>query len=405
MKRLTAALLTLLAAPALAAGIRPLGESFPLSDCATCQNEVATGLAGARQGGFYALWSASTPATSFSAYGRAFGPDGLPAEPVRRFGDDTKQADCRDVGVDRAGRFTVLWLHPGQIWLQRMDRSGTPRRGAVLVNGQPTSQDDDRANLGVDRAGFAIVTFFANNSGQPPGFFSRAVSPTDEVAEARQVNVDSAVAQVGTARLAALGREGKFYVLWETRPDPQAPSDLAGPRGLAIRGFDRQGEFLGPEVEVLPPTGTVFSHFPDLVADPKGEFLVVAWQEETAQHGSNVMARWLTPDLAPMGRAIRLSRRADGDQRAPRLAFTPAAELIAVWEVDDGNSATLMGRRVRRDGRFRGKERPLADSGPVLNPAFPSLLPKVAAIGRDDRFVVVWMQGGRVFGRRFEGAP
>lgn len=407
-KILLAAALALLVPVAGEAGLRAVGEPFELADCEECTNLSSPSLAGSTTGRFYVTWGAELPEISFSAFGRAFDVADGPT-PGRRLGvDPARLTGHRDVAADGAGGFVVLWQHPAEIWLDRLDGAGAPTAPSFRVNAPPTGADDDLARLGVDDDGHAVVAFFTQPGGGVFGVYAQGVFPDNRVAgPASLLSGAFPLSVVGGLQVVALGDTGSFYVLWQTRASDDEPQGAAGPRGLSLRRVDRQGAPLGPEIVLREPSGSERTLSPHLAADPRGEFLVVSWatREPPARAGRDVVAQLVGPDGETLAEPFVLSKKSGGAQLSPGVAFTPRAQMVAVWETLKGGESRIWARRLRRSGGFRGREKPVipALDDPDANTEFGSLRPRVASVG-GGLAVVVWRGADGPLGQLVSGA-
>ncbi len=395
----------LLAAPALEAQLRPQGPAFAVSECAECSSEFGPTVAAGET--FYLTWCASLPSASFSAFGRALGDDGVGIS-TRRFGDDSLQTGCRDVGVDGAGDFVVLWQHPTEIWLQRFSPVGSPQTDPFRVNNPPTGIDDDIARMGVDSAGFAAVGFYTSlQVATPPQVYAQIVDPSNQVvAPAVQLSGIFPVAFADGLTIAPLGDSGVFYVLWQTSLDANQRGDQPGPKGLSMRRIDRQGQTVGPEIVLVEPSGSQFSLSPDLAGDPDGEFLVLAWQTNLppAKANGDVVAMFLDSQGETTIPPFRLNKKKRGAQVAPRVAFTTTHEVLTLWETNKGGTARIWGRQLRRDGSFRKRDRKLTDLMPAQRVSpFGILGADLAVVDTTGEGLVVWSTEDGLVGRLLGG--
>ncbi len=138
---------------------------------------------------------------------------------------------------------------------------------------------------------------------------------------------------------------------------------------------------------LVSPADSFDHSAPDVAADATGGAVVV-WQATNAQAlGSDIFARRLSRDGAPVGEPFRVNATTAGEQRRPAVALLAGGGFVVVW---DTNTSTLAARRFAADG----------------TPVDPADLPITAVAGDDfDPDVVGLPDGGFVVAWQFTAPP
>jgi hypothetical protein len=198
----------------------------------------------------------------------------------------------------------------------------------------------------------------------------------------------------------ALLSDGNLVIVWvsetETRQTNNLPANFRV--NLVWRRFDAQGQPLGDELSVTPPSQAVQAN-PVVSALSGGGFMVLWSQQEANGRGWDVFAQTHATDGSAAGSAFRVNNFTTGDQFAPSVA-TAGDQQLVVWTSvgQDGSREGVYGRRLQA-GALAGDEF-------RINQTTPSRQwhPTVAADGQDGA-VVLWsgfagVSGFDLFGGR-----
>lgn len=180
-----------------------------------------------------------------------------------------------------------------------------------------------------------------------------------------------------------IGWDGKNYlVVWQSsRKDPN--------------DYDVYGARVSPEGKVLDPGGFAISTAPSNqifldLAWGNGDYLAV-WQDLRSHQRWEIYGARFRSDgtvLDPEGIPIAVGKR---NARHPQVAWD-GKNFLAVWmEENEGRGWDIAGVRISPEGKVLDKERILIAQAPG-DQATPAL-----AWG-NDRYLVVWMEGGGISG-------
>jgi hypothetical protein len=137
--------------------------------------------------------------------------------------------------------------------------------------------------------------------------------------------------------------------------------------------------------------------FPDLDYGTEDDHYLVVWQDDRAGATTwDIYARRVWPNGAPDGDAFALSA-ASQNQWLPAVAYNDDEnEFFVVWQ-DYRNAAywRIAGQRVSGGGALVGGNFPLADAGS------DTIDPAVAYGGAAEQYLVVWSEGGNIYGRAY----
>jgi len=142
---------------------------------------------------------------------------------------------------------------------------------------------------------------------------------------------------------------------------------------------------LGPEFRVNDfITGD--QRYPGVAADAAGNFVVVWATDGQDGDGAGVFARRYDANGAPRGGEFQVNTFITGDQSFPEVAADPAGNFVVVWESNgqDGDSIGVFGRRYDAAGMPTTPEFPVNTHTPSIQAE-----PKVA-FDSAGGFVVVW---------------
>ncbi len=367
-------------------GPRALTNPFPLDTCGDCRS-VRARVAGSPNGDFLAGWEA---VSDFRAFRRSFDANGNGGEVVRL--GDGRQAKLAGGGPD-GDLFRVGWLHPGQIWWQRLDTAGvlvgSPER--VNIGGSPGLDDHD-ASLVMDREGRALFVWDSlSGPSQPTRIAAQLHAPGGmRVAPPTTVATTWGV----TEPVGCLRPDGGGGVAWAQFDGVPGPDLL--PWRTGFRRLGPGGEVLG-EVEVVGSPGIPSAGFGHALACAGDGSFAVAWHEAAPRFGLDVFWQRFDADGNRRGGPALVNPFRPGDQTRPALLVEPGGAFFAVWASLDRGRSVLVGRRFALDGRALSGELLLhaAARGQVAQ------APQVATLGTTGRFVLAWSEGQRLFAKIF----
>lgn len=205
--------------------------------------------------------------------------------------------------------------------------------------------------------------------------------------------------------------DGNFVVVWH-RDNTDYGNNYHLVQG---RRFDAQGNPLGGEFLIDIASPDVLG-YPDVAVGPEGHFVVV-WQTRDDSDGTfdyDIRGQRYAANGAPQGPRFEVHPANYFEQTDPLVELQSNGNFVVVWvsggEVGDPG-ASLRGRRFASNGSALGDDFQVnADS--TFSPRRPAL-----SLGPDGDFVVAWEQGvysdtpgivvQAVYGRRFasDGSP
>jgi hypothetical protein len=379
----------LLPAPAKPPAVpQPEGAVFALSECGDCRQSRAL-VAGGAPGTFTVVWGSSE---GFATFFRTFDVNGNPG-PERQIAPQL-DSQVAGVGATGDGGFVVSWLHPEEVYAQRLAPNGSPSGTVIHVNsGHPSGVDDDHPSLAVYGDGSFLVVWDRRSSSVETPVMARRVDPNGSLGP----EVEIARAKGSTLPAACVTPAGGSVVGWGIQNE--APGDGSPhPIGIAVRRLAPDGAPLGGEIPVVPPVDALSSRRFALACAPDGGF-AVAWytRQKPARSGYDVLVQRFNAAGAKQGKPLRINTKVAGDQLWPALLYEKDGRLLVVWASLGGNAQEVRGRRISTQGRAAGPEFLLhrgAAGAEIFQPA-------VTSVGERGQLVVVWIEGNRGLGRVF----
>lgn len=378
-----------LAAPAAPPSIpQPEGEVFALSTCGDCRHTRAL-VAGGAPGTFTAAWGASA---TFSTFFRTFDVNGN-GGPEHQIAPQS-QSRAAGVGATGDGGFVLGWLHPGKLYAQRLTPTGVPSGEVIHVNaGHPAGVDDDDPVLAAYPGGGFLVAWDRLQRGtfETP-VMTRRVDAGGNLGP--EVEVGRALAR--TLPVACTTPKGTSVVGWSVQE--VVPFDGPRPIGFSVRRLAPNGAALGKRIVVVPPVEAFMERSFALACAPDGGF-AVAWYTgaKPARVGLDVMVQRFNAAGRKVGKPLLVNLRVEGDQSRPALLYGKDGRLLVVWASAEGEVRELRGRFIPAKGRPVEPELVLHQGTPGAVLSFPAM----TSVGEREQFVLVWSEGGRLFGRVF----
>lgn len=250
-----------------------------------------------------------------------------------------------DVGVAADGSFVVVWEAQGRghVWVRRYRADGEPHG-----------------------SGFRVSRLGSGHQAAP----AVAVRP-----------------------------DGSFVVVWNRIASRGNRVEVYASR------FTAGGQAIG-EPRFVGQAGQASAGEPASVTLLPGGGFFVAWALEDGEPPSrDLYGRRFTRNGAPAGGRVTLNADPDGDQRHPKCAASPGAEIVCAWTSDlgEGGLGEVMFRRFDLGGRPLGDELQVNEPETTGDPQrHPSL-----AVHADGTVLVAWLDGtagGRVQARLLDDA-
>jgi hypothetical protein len=258
----------------------------------------------------------------------------------------------------------------------------------------------DAENVAVDSRGNFVVVWESQGQELPDptdaGIFGRLVDsfgiprgPEFNVNSVKQGRQASPVVSMAAAT-------GAFVVVWETNPTgngAQVGAQLFSPTGARVGGEFRIGSVID---------GAWQPHAVVAMA-PDGSFVVV-WQEPVENDASTyiILGQRFSADGAPLGAQLRISEGLPGFQEFPDVAADPHGNFIVTWNEDNITGVTMS--RLYRANGTPVTTRPIALTQGVGQEN------AIAAFGPNGTFAIAWTERFPPIGmiahvRRFSASP
>jgi hypothetical protein len=261
------------------------------------------------------------------------------------------QRELNSVAVDSRGDFVAVWQSQGQ----------EPPDQAIFEWG--------------------IFGRLVNSAGIPIG-------PEFHVNSVEQGHQVSPVVSMSAAT-------GAFVVVWETNPTgngAQVGAQLFSPTGARVGGEFRIGSVI---VGAWQPHAVV-------AMAPDGSFVVV-WQEPVENDAATyiILGQRFSADGTPLGAQLRISEGLPGFQEFPDVAADPHGNFIVTWN-EDNISGVTMGRLYRANG--------IPVSRPIALTQGVGQENAIVAFGPNGTFAIAWTErfppiGSIAHVRRFSASP
>jgi hypothetical protein len=397
-----------------AATVIKAGTNFATNNCRCAQAYGA--VAGGEDGGFHIGWQGTFQADKNAVVGRSFDRHATPlTEPelVDLEIPFTGEAEI-DLAADLAsGGYVATWSsgrygsNRRDIFFRRLGSDGAPLGPPVAVTADdpaaPTRDAAPVVAVGPDGS-LAVAWMSATLPGgvAPPGVVSVLLRRFDAGGDplGDPVTLNRGPASMQRPEVCVDPVNGVAAVAWtsvaEVLPFQKTPS------GVSVRRVSAEGELLGGEIVVAPPTlenGNVA-----LSCSPNGGF-VVAWDDQkfpgwlgNPLPGDVTAARYGRSGKL-LGEPFAVPAKRGGNETRPRVSHDPDGNFVLVWQDANARSYTIEGRRFFADGTPDGGDfeviaRPI-DGAQIIRP-------DVAHRGQDGDFVVVFEKTGVINGQRFK---
>src|SRR5215203_639900 len=365
----------LLPLPAKApSGPKPESPVLALSACADCTQLPAV-VAGGAPASFTALWRAHS---TFHAFYRTFAVQGHSGPEIQiARGHATRPAG---VGVTAAGSFVLGWLHPGEVFVRRLDPPGNLAGDPIHINAShPLEVHDDNASIAVrGDGGFLAIWDRLQRD-------TKIVVRRADTNGALEPEVVIGESMGSSSPVACFTPSGGNVAAWTLRRE--FFPDTASQAGIALRRLAPDGAPVGEVVELRAPDEITYDLGLALACAPDGGF-VVAWhtRRRPAKAGFDIVLQRFNAAGAKSGQTVRMNTGAAGDQTSPALLFEKNGKLLVVWASAAGGKGEIRGRRLSAKGAPTGAELVLHRAGAGINPVAPA----IAAVGERGQFVVTW---------------
>jgi hypothetical protein len=374
-QRLLIALLLLCDSVSLRAQL-PLGPQFRVNHDPTA-DLMSPRVAINARGDFVVLWYGFGDSRGGILHARRFRPDGQPATGDIRVADQiVNNNENVDVAIQDDGSFLAIFSVSGALKLRRFAPDGT-----LLLEEQMASDSPYVPSASISaRSDGRFVVAWSLFSGEVS---ARVLSP-DGIPLGPVVTVDTASGVDFGARV-AMGPKGDFVVVWRTFLGGDPSGRLLG--NIQAQRYGPGGRPRGGKILVSDHFGGI-TH---VAKDGAGNFLVV-WSELPGTSGlQGIYGRRVSAAGVPLGAAMPLVPTFTTGYAA--LAMAPDGSFVLAWELHDQDIYAQV----------------FAADGVPPRPAFPApqvvsgmqRYPRVAIDGMG-RFVVVWEDGGDLFGRLFK---
>ena len=255
---------------------------------------------------------------------------------------------------------------------------GTERIDPITANTSNSGQQLKPA-VGVDREGrFVVVWEDDSNSNKLFQIRARGFN-ADGTERFPQFNVNESSRGQQLAPDVAVDQTGNFVVVWEDDGDGDAVFDVH------VRGFNADGTERFPQFK--SHSGSSGQQLtPAIAMDPSGNF-VVLWENDGNSDGEfQIEARGFNPDGTQRFAQFTVHTQSSGQQRDPAVAMNSSGTFLAAWHDDrDGDGEYQIHARVfnadstERVVQFTAN---VNSAGQQINPA--------VAINDAGNFVIAW---------------
>jgi hypothetical protein len=229
------------------------------------------------------------------------------------------------VAATVSGGFVVVWTSyeqdgsDGGVFARRVNGSGTPLGGDILVNSYTTDRQISPA-VASDAVGNFVVVWLSPHDGDNLGVFGQRFTATGVLRGTEfQVNTYTTGLQ-GDVKVAS-DADGNFIVVW----GGVGPSDTSG---IYARRYASTGAPVGSQFALTDSTIGIDQR-PDVVLDETGRFTAV--HGRTSSGSLDVFAREFGPSGAPLGNEFRVNTYTTDQQWFPSVAWRPDGGFTAVW--------------------------------------------------------------------------
>ncbi|MCC9608309.1 GEVED domain-containing protein [Blastopirellula sp. JC732] len=299
----------------------------------------------------------------------------------------TRPQRLPSVAVDAAGNYLVTWQSQHQdgyswgIYRQAFDSSGAEVGEEVIVNHRvegPQTAPTAASNANGD----GIVAWLGNSATHEPSIFGHLFDlPATEVAG--EFLLTSYVGLEANAPAAAMNAQRESIVVWESYAEAEDDGS-----GLGIFGqlLDSQGAPIGDRFLINENIKLGNQSSPAVARAPSGQF-VVAWESEVADGTYDIFARRFFANGTTNGDIFQVNPVAiSGDQKAPAVAIGADGRFVIAWQTDSGDGSTdIMAQRYLPNGDADGSAFQV-NNETALDQYDPAI-----SMNASGQFVIVWV--------------
>lgn len=236
-------------------------------------------------GNFVVTWEGNGPGDSNGIFARVYNASGVPQTGELLVNTTTANyQNSSDVAIDSSGNFAVTWYgYTGsiyQIYAQRFDASGTPVGSELAVS---AGTNNSAPNIGLDAAGRMTVVW-KNEESNPVIRMKRYDASNNVITDETQVNTVVGLYGAGSPHL-DVNDDGKIavvYTVWYVGGYSNQ-GEIYGQR------YDADGNPVGDEMQINV-TLTSYQDQPAVAIDPTGNGVVV-WASKHATSSYEVFGR------------------------------------------------------------------------------------------------------------------
>jgi hypothetical protein len=314
-------------------------------------------------------------------------------------GAQTTDAAVRQVAIDAAGNFTIVWNdgNTGDVYGRRFDAAGVALSGEFRVN-TTTANAQDRVTIGMDASGaFVVVWESANQDGNGLGIYAQRYNAAG-VAQGGEFRVNQQTSSDQGQPSVAMDSAGDFIVTWTSKN--QDGSGL----GVYARRFDAAGNALGNEFRVNTTTASDQQHG-SVACDDSGNFAVVWESANQDGNGLGIYGQRFNSAGVAQGAEFRVNTTTNADQDIPSVAMASTGDFLVTWssQNQDGNGWGAYAQRYDAAGVAQGGELRV-NTTTNSDQDFP-----IAAVDSQGNFLVSWESNGQdsgstwgVYGRQYD---
>ncbi|HEY8153517.1 MAG TPA: hypothetical protein VII72_05250 [Myxococcota bacterium] len=281
--------------------------------------------------------------------------------------------------------------------IQARRYSGTSPLGAQFqVNGYTTQfQTSPAAAMGPDGS-FVVVWESRRSAGDYLWSIQAQRYASDGSPQAVQFQVNSYATDYQRYPSVASAENGDFVVVWESRGSSGTDSNLESVHG---QRYASDGSALGAEFQINSYTTGLQRHA-EVAAAPNGDFVVV-WRSyggfgtDVGIFGDDsVQGQRYASDGSAKGGQFQVNSYTTGAQFYPSVAADYQGDFVVVWTsvgsygTDAYSSFSVQGQRFSQDGSPRGGEFQV-NTYTTMNQTYPAVAASPAG-----NFVVVWQSWG-----------
>jgi len=306
-----------------------LGDEFQVN-LTTQGNQTEPAVGMDRRGRFAVVWHGPGPEAE-DIFLRLFQPTGDAStnELLVNAGTSGRQL-YPSVAVGGVGTLVVAWesrvttggSERATVRAQRFDPNGLRLGGAIVAD---TSTYDGRyPDVAMDGTGRFALVWMRDRSNHP---IVVRLFDADGVARTDPFEVNTASISSVTRPAIAMNSLGYFVVAWDGHPTRASEDDIY------IRTYDPNGQPQG-EPFVVNTIRAGVQQWPRVGMNEANEFVVV-WEHDTGEpNATEVAARYFDPNGVPAGAQFQLNTYTLDKQRYPDVAMAADGSYLAAWESD-----------------------------------------------------------------------